>query len=158
MLKETPQQANPEADLKAALGSFEESILTPVVSGDLPTWVEQVRATWTEASAQIHYHVKQLHPRQYEQIAEQDPELLPRVELLKADDELLERQRDEINQLVVLAAQLGPNLEPDEEKATRHLQRLIDASLQFIAQVRKQNVAVQTWFSEAFTRDRGAVD
>jgi hypothetical protein len=35
---------------------------------------------------------------------------------------------------------------------------LIDEGLTFIARVRKQATAIQTWFVEAFNRDRGAVD
>ena len=60
--------------------------------------VDQVQKAWADAAAQIQYHTKHLHPRQYEAIAKQDPELLPRVELLRTDDAVIEEQREKLNQ------------------------------------------------------------
>src|SRR5437870_2463053 len=90
------QTNNPQNELKTALANFETALLTPIVSGELATWIEELQTGWSEASAQIHYHIKHLHPRQYDEIAQQDPELLPRVELLKAEDEAIEQQREQI--------------------------------------------------------------
>jgi hypothetical protein len=151
-------KVNPEAELKIAIDAFETNLVTPIVSGELAAWVDHLRNAWTEAASQIHYHVKHLHPRQFEQIAKQDPELLPRLELLKAEDRAIEEQRDRINQLVTRAAEHVPMLEPDEEKAQKYTKSLIDDGTSFVTRVRKQCVAVQTWYVEAFTRDHGAVD
>jgi uncharacterized coiled-coil DUF342 family protein len=145
-------------DLKPVLTMFETSLLTPTVSGELPSWLEEVQKTWEEASAQIHYHVKHLHPRQYDEIAKQDPELLPRIEQLQAQDDAIEQQRAELSQTIGRIGQHAPKLEPDEEKAEKYVKGLIDAGTAFLIQVRKQEVAVQTWYVEAFNRDRGAVD
>ena len=59
---------------------------------------------------------------------------------------------------VVRVVQHLPKLEPDEEKAQKHIKSLIDDGVAFAARVRKQSVAVQTWYVEAFDRDSGAVD
>ena len=158
MSQQPSHPKDPEVDLKEALTALEESVLTPIVPGELPTWAEQVQATWTEASAQIHRHVKQLHPRQYEEIAEQDPELLPRIELLKEEDQTIEVECEEFNKLISRVTRYTPELEPDEGKASRDIQSLADGATRFISRVRKQSIGVQTWFSEAFARDRGAVD
>jgi hypothetical protein len=151
-------QTNPNRDLKVALDTFEESMLTPLVSGDVPQWAENVQSTWAEASAQIHDLLAELHPKQYEEMAANDPELLPRIEVLKQEDCELERQREELGQMIGRVTERAPELEPDEGKAARHAEKLVEAGIQFIARVRKQRVALQTWFAEAFTRDRGAVD
>ena len=158
MSQQPSHPSNHESDLKEALTGFEESVLTPVVPGELPTWAEQVQAAWNEASAQVHHQVQQLHPRQYEQIVEQDPELLPRIELLKNEDQAIEVECDELHKLISRVTRCTPEVEPDEGKASHDIQSLLDGATQFISRVRKQSIGVQTWFSEAFARDRGAVD
>ena len=87
-------------DLRSTLATFETSLLTPTVSGELSGWLEQVQKTWDEASAQIHYHLKHLHPRQYEEISKQDPELLPRIDQLRDEDESIEQHRSQLSQSI----------------------------------------------------------
>jgi hypothetical protein len=154
----TKDKVSPEAELKLAIDKLETALVTPIVPGELAGWVDQVQNTWREAAAEIHYHVKHLHPRQFEQIAKQDPELLPRVDQMKAEDTAIEQQRDRINQMVIRVAEHAPELEPDEEKAQKYTKSLVDDGTSFIARVRKQCVALQTWYVEAFNRDHGAVD
>ena len=145
-------------DLKTVLTTFETSLLSPTVSGELATWLGQVQKAWEEASAQIHFHVKHLHPRQYDEISKQDPELLPRIDQLRAEDEAIEQQRELLSQSIGRIGQHVPKMEPDEEKAQKHTKVIIDSGTAFLTQVRKQEVAVQTWYVEAFNRDGGAVD
>jgi hypothetical protein len=149
---------SPEAELKSALDAFETCLIRPIVSGELSPWINEVRKSWAEAATQVHFHTKHLHPRQYEAMAKQDSELLPRVELLRADDAAIEEQREQIGQSVVRVVQHLPKLEPNEEKAQKHIKSLIDDGVAFAARVRKQSVAVQTWYVEAFYRDSGGVD
>lgn len=144
--------------LKTALSTFETSLLTPTVSGELASWLEEVQKSWEEASTQIHFHVKHLHPRQYDEISKQDPELFPKIEQLQAEDEAIEQQRGQLSQLIGRVGQHAPKLEPDEEKAQKYTKSIVDQGTAFLTQVRKQEVAVQTWYVEAFNRDRGAVD
>jgi hypothetical protein len=155
---EARDNSNPEAAFKAAVDEFERCLVTPILSGQLAAWVGEVQEAWREAAGQVHYQIKHLHPRQYEEIAKQDPELFPRIDLLKLEDGAIEEHRDKINQTVVRLAQHIPKLEPDEEKAQKHTKSVVDDGLAFIARVRKQVVAVQTWYIEAFNRDGGAVD
>jgi hypothetical protein len=155
--------ANAEADhshedLKAALTAFETSLLAPTVSGALPAWLDEVQKSWEEASAQIHFHIKHLHPRQFDEISKQDPELLPRIEQLQAEDEVIEQQRTELSQEISRIGQHAPKLEPDEEKAQKYTKTIVDSGTAFLIRVRKQELAVQTWYVEAFNRDGGAVD
>jgi hypothetical protein len=147
-----------EAAFKSAVDDFERSLLRPLLSGELPNWVKEVHQDWREAASHIHYQIKHQHPRQYEEIAQQDPELLPRIDLLKREDAAIEVERETINQAVDRVAEHLPKLEPDEGKAEKFTKPLIDDGMAFIARVRKQVIAVQTWYIEAFNRDRGAVD
>ena len=152
----TANQTSPEVELKTAVDAFETSLVRPLVSGELTPWLEEVKKAWGEAAAQIHYHTKHLHPRQYEAMAEQDAELLPRIDMLKIEDAALEEQREQINQAVARVAQHAPKLVPDEEKAHKYIKSLVDDGMAFVMRVRKQSVAVQTWYIEAFNRDSGA--
>lgn len=149
---------NPQENLKTALANFETGLVTPIVSGDLAEWLDEVKKYWSEASVQVHNHVKHLHPRQYDEISKQDPELLPRVELLKAEDDAIEQQREHLSGIIQRIAEHAPKLEPDEEKAQKHTKTMIDDGIAFLTRVRRQEAALQTWFVEAFDRDAGAVD
>jgi hypothetical protein len=152
------QTSQTTVELKNSLDALETSIATPIVAGDLAAWIDTVNDSWTQAASQIQLHLDDLHLQQFEEIANQDPELLPRVDALKAEDESIKAQLITLDLMVGRSAQHVPRLAPDEEKAAKFTKRLIDDTTQFIARVRKQAVAVQTWYVEAFQRDRGAVD
>jgi hypothetical protein len=150
------QQAAPENALKDALTSLETTLATPVISGELADWIKGVQKAWTEASGQIHYSVKHSHPRQFEEIGSADPELLPRIEQLQAEDTAIEEDRERFATSIKRSTEHIPKLEPDEGKAQQHTKKLVDEGMAFITRVRTQEVAIQTWFVEAFNRDRGA--
>jgi hypothetical protein len=77
---------------------------------------------------------------------------------MHTEDEAIEAEREKLTQTVSRMAQHIPKMEPDEAKAQPHLQALSDQAVPFIARVRKQEVALQTWFAEAFNRERGGGD
>jgi hypothetical protein len=120
--------------------------------------MNEVQHAWHEASRHIEHNLSQLHPQQFDEIAQQDQELFPQIEQLKAEDEAIAADLTRISNMVARDAEHVPKLEPDEGKAQKHVQNLIDAGLAFIIRVRKQEVAVETWLVEAFNRDRGAGD
>jgi hypothetical protein len=151
-------KTNAESDLKTALTSLETSLATPIISGELADWVEDLQKAWDEASAQIHYAIHHLHPRTYEEMGKQDAELLPRMELLRGEDQAIKDDRERIGGLIARDVKLVPTLEPDEGRAYSYLKPLIDEGLAFVLRVRKQEVALETWLAEAFNRDRGSVD
>lgn len=147
-----------ENGLKPALEAFETAVATPIISGELASWVTGLRKTWEKASFQLRESLCCTHKAQYDEMAEHDLEMLPRIDQLKAEDDSLSRECEEINQAVGRTVQHVPKLEPDEAKAQKHVEELVDRALAFITRVRKHEVAVETWFVEAFNRDRGAVD
>jgi hypothetical protein len=151
-------QTNSDSALRDALASFETSVTTPVISGELSDWMEKLRKSWSAASMQMKVHAQALHPGQYEEIAAADAALLRQVELLKAEDEAIEKDRQKFDQTIVRMAEHLPKLEPDEAKAQPHIQSMMDQGIALVTRVRKQEVAVQTWFAEAFNRERGGGD
>jgi hypothetical protein len=151
-------QANTETALRDALTAFESSVTTPIVSGELSDWVEKVKKSWSTVSAQITEQLHHIHPQQFQEISEADAALFRQVELLKAEDEAIEQYRGKLDQTMARMAEHLPKMEPDEAKAQPHVQSLMDQSVALVARVRKQEVVVQTWFSEAFNRERGGGD
>jgi hypothetical protein len=145
-------------DLRAVLASFETNVTAPVVSGELVDWIEKASKSWNEASTQIHFQIKHVHPRQFEEISEVDAALLRQVELMRAEDEGIEAERNKLSQTIHRLTQHIPKMEPDEAKAQPHVQALMHQAVALIARVRKQEVALQTWFAEAFNRERGGGD
>ena len=151
-------QANTETALRDALTAFETSVTSPVISGELSDWMEKVKKSWSQASSQITRHVRQLHPQQYHEISEADAALFHQVELLSAEDEAIAQDLEKLGQTVSRMAEHLPKLEPDEAKAQPHIQKLAEEGIALVTRVRKQEVAVQTWFAEAFNRERGGGD
>lgn len=150
--------ADLEHDLKPSVDRFENCLITPVLSGELVSWTEEVQSAWNDCVAQIRLHLSELHPKQYKQISKVDPELLPRTEKLQQQDEALEEECEEFARTLRRFVEHSPTFEPDEEKIAKHVQSLIDDGIELVTNVRKQEAAVQTWFIEAFTRDGGVAD
>lgn len=147
-----------EHDLKPSLERFETCLLSPVIPGELADWTLEVKASWEDCVARIREHIAELHPRQYKQISKEDPELLPKTEKLQEADAELEEDCEEFDRAVRRFAEHAPKFEPDEEKIAGHVKSLVEAGVVLVTSVRKQEAAVQTWFLEAFTRDRGVAD
>jgi hypothetical protein len=147
-----------DRELKAELEAFETSLATPVVSGELAVWSDHVREAWAKLSLRVHDDVATQHVRQFDEITTQDSELFAQVDKLKAEDEALEAQRQSLDQLVGRLANLAPLVEPDEGKFHAFMAQLQKDGVDFVSRVRKQLVAVQTWYVEAFNRDRGVAD
>jgi hypothetical protein len=147
-----------DQELKSSLDRFETCLVSPMMSGELVSWVEELQSAWAEAAALVHQHLEELHPREYEQISKEDPELLPRTEKLQAEDSLIQDDSAEFERLVHRFAEHAPRFEPDEEKIAKLQRALVDDGVEFVTRVRKQEAAVGAWFVEAFTRDRGVAD
>lgn len=153
-----PETVHSEQALKQSLENFETCLVTPMMAGELVSWIGELRGPWIELLAQVREHVRDFHPRQYKQISKEDPELLPRTEKLAAEDFAIEEDGEEFERMLHRFAEHAPKFEPDEEKIAKHLKALVDDGVEFVTRVRKHEAAVQAWFLEAFTRDRGVAD
>jgi len=145
-------------DVKSALDQFETCLVKPVIAGELLTWTDELRESWAEARQQVYEQVAEIHPRQYQEISAQDPALLPTIEKLQATDNKLHEDCASFDRSLCRFEEQAPKFEPDEERITRHIQTLVDEGIELVTRIRKQEVTVQTWFIEAYTRDRGVGD
>jgi hypothetical protein len=157
-------ETNDEAfdELKELLAAIETRLETPVVPGELREWLEYLQRGLDEVALQFAQHMEASHRSQMDEIAQTDPEQLPRVETLRAEDEAI---ADEIARLACEFAGAGKqvaNAEQtpggDESQVAGHLPRLTARALALIVRIRMQENALQTWYVEAFQRDRGIAD
>jgi len=144
--------------LETALAELEKSLESPVVPGELPRWVESVRKNLEEAGRLVSQNISRMHPDQFKEITEQDPELLPRIQRLKQEDQELVEQYESFHHKVSGLAEHSPDIEPDEVKVEKGIEALAKEGIEWVIRARKQEAAIDTWFLEAFQRDRGDVD
>jgi hypothetical protein len=144
--------------LKKAIEKFETCLITPVVSGELEAWTTAVQQAYGELVPVLQSRLASKEKDQLNQISEQDSELLPRVEQLRQQrDELLTeaiRLGDLINRVDVKSERVEPN----EGLANKDVSETVSRGLAFVLQCRSHEVALDTWFNEAFNRDRGVAD
>jgi hypothetical protein len=88
----------------------------------------------------------------------QDPELFTHVDNLKAEDAAIRDEQKKLAQFIDRLAHLAPLVEPDERKFNDLQAHLRKDGIAFVARVRTQQVPLETWYLEAFHRDRGYVD
>lgn len=141
-----------------ALTSLETTLATPIVSGELVEWARNADSAlrnfllrWLERRDVTHHQT-------FEQIGEEDPELLGRVEQLEQEDDQITRTGQQLASRAASLAETSEAAERNETKLSTQALKLADDGLVWLAHVRRQEVAVQAWLTEATHRDRGAVD
>jgi hypothetical protein len=145
-------------ELRAALEAFETALETPLVSGEHATWSERVLETWSALKARIDRQMDELHPQLFDEILENDAELAQRIEQMRAEDEALRRELHLLDARIATLSRRTPFAERDELRTTDEREDLANDGIAFVVRMRKQEVAVQTWFVEAFNRERGTGD
>jgi seryl-tRNA synthetase len=150
--------SNDQRELHDALEAFETALNTPVVSGELEDWTTALASAWRALRGAVEDQLQGPHHAQLKEIGKQDPELLPRVEQLKQEDQGIDRQLGELSERIDRLSAKAPQIEPNEGKADDERTRVMSDGVAFINRVRKQEVGIQTWFLEAFNRDLGVGD
>ncbi|MGI8980299.1 MAG: hypothetical protein ACR2FY_13820 [Pirellulaceae bacterium] len=147
-----------ELVVNEAMTRLETALLTPLVSGELESWVGEVREAAADLGTPLHDYVETVLHAQYIQIAKTDEELLSRVEkMIEEDKNLLGEYDGFLAELATLTARV-PSAEKDELKVTDHRAHVETRGNALILRIRKQRAVASAWLSEAFYRDRGPVD
>jgi hypothetical protein len=147
-----------EPSLESKLSRFETQLETPVVPGELTTWLQAAEQTFSQMVPDLRTRIEGRHRELIDEIAEQDQGLLTRVEQLRvADQEILAEAKRQFKMLSPMAEH-SETLEPDEGHAARAVERIVDEGLKLVIRIRKQEAAISTWLMEAFDRDRGVAD
>jgi hypothetical protein len=145
-------------ELRTALETFETALETPLVSGEHATWSERVRETWSQLKPLVHRQLEEVHPQLFDEIFETDAELARRIEQLRDEDQALRREMQRLDERIETLALRTPFAERDELRTTDERDDLVEDGIAFVVRTRKQEVAAQTWFVEAFNRERGPGD
>ncbi len=141
-----------------ALTEFESELLTPAVPGELEEWLDRTLASADLASAALWRQTQSSHCTDYPEITLQDAELLGQVEhLMRADEACLQRLACVLDQLTHLR-HLAARYEADELAIKNALELCIRHGLNWVQEAKRQQKARDTWFAEAFYRDRGVGD
>ena len=148
----------PESELHSVLASFEGQLESPVVPGELPEWLKNTEQLTEKLISTMDVHFENRHNNLLEEIVEQAPGMLTRVDQLKEEDRKLKEEADRILQLVSSMDEHSSTLEPDEGRARRVMETIIHEGLEFVIRFRKHESAIEAWVVEAFERDRGVAD
>lgn len=150
--------AEQEADLREALETWELTLETPVVPGELRYWSDAVYEGFQKVECALRPKLDQVHRDQFKKIRKEDLALAKRVEQLQADDDEIRKQLAYVSERIEALRRKAPTAEPDELKAKKEHDGLADDALGLVIRIRKQETAIGTWLTEAFSRDRGDVD
>jgi hypothetical protein len=149
---------NIKEPLTDPLRRLETALDTPPVPGELRAWATTLRQTFDETTREILRQIDTVHPAQFQEIDDQNPELLARVEHLRDEDR---KNQDYCRSLAAQFAELEANAiraGADEKQVIDQQQKLVDEGLRFVMNVRRQETAIRTWTEEAFDRDTGVGD
>lgn len=149
---------NTDSDFLSELARLEECLETPVVPGELPTWLQTVREQSYKFGKLLGREVNEKHAPLLEEMFRQDPELGQRVEDLKESDKSLLADWSNLHLRLDQLFNKAERAEPNEVSLDEEIKRFTEKALGFVVQTRKQDKALTTWYMEAFTRDRGIAD
>jgi len=143
---------------REVLDEFERVLLTPLVSGELPSWTENAWRAFHALSPVLRERIAEDHPRELRQIFQEDPELATEVEKMQHADREIVAALDRLGQALERLCRVVPEVEPNEAPAADVLTRISDQGVALVIAFRRQEEALKLWHNEALLRDRGAAD
>ena len=144
--------------LEDALGALESALATPVIAGELPQWCEVASHACNEMEICLKTAVRENHTPLIKEIFAIDPEQARHVDQLKQADVELQQHVAAFGQRLVELCDAAVVVEPDEQRIAERVEDTIKSGLDLVISVRRQEMALTTWHSEALKRDRGVVD
>jgi hypothetical protein len=137
---------------------LETALHTPFISGELETWVTTLQRAVDTVEPTLNHELETVHREQFAVIGRESDHLATRVPDLVAADkgirEGFDRFKARIKDLEPRAEKVGP----DEGRVNHHLTELIQQGIALVNEIRRQDVAVRTWWVEAMNRDTGTID
>jgi len=147
-----------EVELREALGEFEHRLETPIVPGEMESWMRGVHESSCHVAAILLERVDHAHGAVLREILREDTSLASRVEQLEEEDDATLARAAEIQKSAAHLLMAATKAEPHEGKLENAVRVFTDEALQLVLRIRKLEAALETWYQEAFLRDRGVVD
>ena len=142
-------------ELEELLQKLERQLETPIIPGELRSWLEAVEQCCHEVCPILRQHINEVHPQEYKLIKRDADNLLRRVEQMKKEDSDILTELAMQERAVANLHQLAARAEPNELKAEEHVKNFVRDALMFIIRIRTQERAIETWVQEAEFRDNG---
>ena len=144
--------------VKERVAALEDALSVPQVPGELSDWAENACQAAQQLAQALEVELSELRGQQFGDILKQDPALAPRVEeMRRADTEQLHVCQRLAKQLCTIEDQSEKRSEAETSLHER-VAHLTECGLRLVVDLRKQDAAIDTWFQEAFQRDRGEGD
>jgi len=160
MPDDMPQKNDDQLD--SLLQTLELRLETPIVPGEMRSWLENLRNLWDRLPATLSQTSGEENLPKLKQIAATDPELDARVQRMHDEDAQIAAEALRLQQAIESVHQQVGSVEEaaqlDEGQLSEQVSTIIDRSLALIIRIRKQQRAIDTWFVEALQRDRGVAD
>lgn len=153
MSTETTQQ-----QLQNSLQEFERSLGTPVVSGELMNWLQNLQRTSSEAARQILRQLEHEHPPIVDRIQARRPELTPQMDQLERREQQLREALEQFSGRLQSLTRQARLSEGDDEAITDFLDELVTDGLEIVVEARRQETVLATWYLESFERVNGGGD
>ncbi len=154
----TVKPADTTTLLDDRLAELEVTLSTPRLSGELSEWSQRVCQAAQGLASVLEVELAQLRQEQFQVLLAEDTSLACRVDEIKAADEANRRVSREIaEQLCGIASETAARSDAETEFQSQ-VAELAEAGLRLVVDVRKQETAMNTWYQEAFQRDRGVAD
>lgn len=156
------EQSKSDAELVEQLAKFEKQLETPVVPGEMYGWAERGQQELEALSTNYAAHISSSHEAQYKEIVKQDDSQIPHIEKLRKEDEAILKEVEKLSEAfaktkkLVDAAENAP--QRDEAEIDGIIPSLTGETIALIIRIRMQENAIDTWYVEAFQRDRGVAD
>lgn len=152
----TTTQIDPS--LQTTMGELETALLTPIVSGELLSWVETVQeAAATFGTDWMRCVRTTLHPM-YKEIAKSDNDLLTKVEQMRQAEEKLFEDLAQFQERLASMKHLAEIAGLEEGRIEERRQTIENEGMDLILRIKRQQAATATWLAEAQYRDRGVGD
>lgn len=140
------------------LAELETAFETPVVPGELDAWIETVDTATKTIAGQLKKQLRVVHKQQFDDIAEQDDELLGRLEQLREEDSEILTDFGKLSSTVGRFRETVVTADRNETELEKAQSNLAEQGVAFVVRARTQETAISTWSSEAFLRDHGVGD
>jgi hypothetical protein len=155
---EDDAMSNLTLNFDEVLTQFERALLSPVIPGELTEWSETALRNTDQLQSALADNAKSGHEQIFEEIAANDPEMLPRIERLEAEDDSIAASVRELIEMGRTIRTMGAAVNSDEDSARKSLEGFVKAAESLYVRIKRQELAIEVWLQESQTRDRGVKD
>lgn len=149
-----------DAKLTETLATLEQALLSPLVSGEIVKWTQNVQEAAGTLAIDLTSLVRTVLHVQYAEIARNAPELSNRITKLKEVDEHLLEQTTQFLAHLEHFRKIVDRIDPQkvESVVEKGREKAVELGIALILGIRQQKAAADTWFTEAQFRDIGEGD